>query len=189
MNNVQTPKSVYRRGADDGFIFGLYLSLMFVLQAISLEHNSLIASLTALILVLGVPVIIYIFLRRGYIADGRRSQFSAMWLHGICIFFFGSLLMALTAYIYLRVINPAFISHTFEILRAAYTELGTESALIIAKTIEEIQTQHLYPTAVEIAVQIIWLAVFSGSLLSMFEALIIRAIGRPRITPPPMPRQ
>lgn len=190
MNTEQEPKSVYRRGADDGFIFGVYLSVMFLLQSMATVHDWFAAQLTGAIMMLGVPALIYFFLRRGYIAEGRRSRFSAMWLHGICIFFFGSLLMALTSYIYMRLVHPGFIPEFFEILRLTYVDLGTSEALENAHMIEKIQQQHLYPAAAEIAVVFIWLAVFTGSLLSMLLSLIIRAINpATRRTPPPMPGQ
>lgn len=190
MSTEQTPKSIYRRGADDGFIFGVYLSVLFLLQALALVHGWDAASIIGLIMMMAVPVVVYFFLRRGYFAEERRSRFSAMWLHGICIFFFGSLLMALTSYIYMRLVHPGYIPEVVEILRQAYTSIGSKDAMEAAHMVEKIQQQHLYPTAAEIAVTFIWLDVFTGSLLSMLLSLIIRAVyPASRRTPPPMPGQ
>lgn len=187
MSNYNPIKSVYRRGADDGFFFGIYLSLMLLATFYSVSGPSMLSGLFSFAMIIGVPAVIYFFIRRGYKADHCRSQFSAMWLHGICIFFFGSLLMALTSYIYLRLINPAFISNMLEIARQTYAGLGTADANTIVNMIEQVQRTNAYPTAGGIAVEIIWLAVFTGSLLSMLLSLIIRAINRPQQTPPPPP--
>lgn len=190
MNTDQTSKSVYRRGADDGFIFGAYLSAMFLLQALSLVYDSLTASLIGLIMILAVPAVIYFFLRRAYRADGRCTRFSAIWLHGICIFFFGSLLMALTSYIYMRLVHPAFIPEVFDTLRDAYGIIDSEEARKMVRWIEYVQQHNLYPTAAELAVNFIWLAVFTGSLLSMIISFVIKSINPAgRRTPPPMPGQ
>lgn len=182
MGNSDNSKSIYRRGADDGFIFGLYLSLMFVIMAVSLTDGSLTASLTGIAMVLAVPVVIYFFLRKTYLADGCTGSFSALWLHGICIFFFGSLLLSLTAYVYMRLIHPAFIPEVLETARETYDSLGTDDGHSMAHMIKQVQDNRLYPTPGAVALEIIWLAVFTGSLLSMLVSLIVRSVNR-RPTP------
>lgn len=176
MNTEQQPKSVYRRGADDGFIFGVYLSLMFIFQALAIVHNSTLLSLLTLIMMLAVPAVIYFFLRRAYIADGRRSSFSALWLQGICTFFFGSLLMAVTVYVYTRLVQPNFMPEAFESLRQAYAMIDTDEAQQMVRWIENAQKHHLYPPASQLAVAFIWGAVFTGSILSMIISFVIRSI-------------
>ena len=176
MNTEQQAKSVYRRGADDGFIFGVYLSLMFILEAMAFVHGAPVLSLLALIMIFAVPVVIYFFLRRAYIAEGRLSRFSALWLQGICTFFFGSLLMALTSYIYMRLIHPGFIPEVFGTLREAYDMVDSEEARKMVRWIEYVQEHNLYPPAAELAVNFIWLAVFTGSLLSMILSFVIKYI-------------
>lgn len=178
-------KSVYRRGADDGFIFGLYLSVMFIAMALSITTSSLPANLIGLAMTAAVPVVIYFFLRRAYIADRCLSSFSAMWLHGICIFFFGSLIMALTAYVYMRLVNPSFIPETVAVARDTYESLGTSDGHDMAQLLEQVQRKNLYPAAGAVAVQKIWLAVFTGSLLSMILSTVIRLTTRDKTTPPP----
>lgn len=185
MSNSDNSKSIYRRGADDGLIFGLYLSLMFVVMAVALTGGSVLASLTGMAMILAVPVLLYFFLRKSYLADDRRSPFSAMWLQGICIFFFGSLLMSMTAYVYMRVIHAGFIPEVFETAREAYENTGTEDGATLARMIKKIQDNNLYPTPATVAMEIVWIAVFTGSMLSMLVSLIVRTVCR-RQTPPPM---
>lgn len=178
-------KSIYRRGADDGFWMGIYLSVLCV--ALFSSVHSLLSGLLALVMMAAVPVIIFFMLRRSYRSDNCMTQFSGLWLHGICIFFFGSLLMALTAYVYLRFIEPGYINNTVNMAKEMYMTIDTPDAQEMAGILQKAQDSHLLPTAGATAVQIIWLGVFSGSVLSMILSLIVRAVTRP--TPPPPPAQ
>ncbi len=180
-------KSIYRRGADDGFWFGIYLSVLCV--ALFKSIDSPVLFLAAMVMVAAVPVIVYFFLRRGYRVDNCKRQFSAMWLHGICIFFFGSLLMALTAYIYLRFIEPAYINNSINMAKELYLAVDTAEAREIANLLQKIQDNNLQPTAGGTAMQIIWFGVLTGSLLSMVLSSIIRAVTRPAPPKPPQMQQ
>ena len=177
------PRSVYRRGADDGFLMGLYLSVLFIASVCSIY--SALAGIASAAMALAVPVMIFLFLRRSYRSDNCRSTFSALWLHGICIFLFGSLLMALTSYLYLRFINPAYITTVLDMAKEIYSSVDTDDARQMVAAIQKAQDSHLVFTPRQIAVEIIWAGVFSGSLLSMVVAAIVRAVTRP--TPPPPP--
>ena len=101
-------KSVYKRGADDGLFFGIYLIIMFFSSAFSMAVP--FAGLLSIILVLGVPFLIYRFLRRSYVNDSGTTQFSALWVQGITTFFCGSLISGIAALVYMQWVNPDFIS-------------------------------------------------------------------------------
>ena len=56
-------KSVFRRGAEDGVWFGIYLSVLFVLSILQIPFLGLLG----LIMALAVPVYVFFVLRKGYI--------------------------------------------------------------------------------------------------------------------------
>lgn len=176
-------RSVYRRGADDGFMMGIYLSVLFI-AAVSSIYSAL-ATVACIVMAIAVPFMTFFFLRRSYRSDNCRSTFSALWLQGICIFFFGSLLMALTSYIFLRFINPDYITTVLDMAKEIYSSVNTEDALQMVAAIQKAQDSHLVFTPRQIAVEIIWAGVFTGSLLSMVVSAVVRAVTRP--TPPPPP--
>ncbi len=175
-------QSLYRRGADDGFWFGLYLCAMFILSV-----NGIAAQIGSMLMFFGVPFIIYFYLDRSYRADNLKTSFSGLWLHGICIFFFASLIMALAIYIYSRFINPMYINACAEMARQFYSAQPSADAQDYALTIKKVQEAHLLPAPSQLAVTWIMLTVFFGSLLSMAESAIIRSV--PRRKTPPSPRQ
>lgn len=170
--NTETGQSLYRRGAEDGLWMGIYLSLLFLAMVSSVYAAW--SGIATVLMALGVPVVVYAFLRRAYRAGGCRDTFSAVWLHGICIFFFGSLLMAVTAYVFLRFVNPTYINDVVEMAKDVYSQIGTSDAKAMAKTLSQMQSGHLLPTPAQTAVQLIWSGVFTGSLLSMVLAAIVR---------------
>lgn len=177
----QRPKSVYSRGAHDGLYMGCYLSLLMIAIGASMEVPLL--SLPAIAGVIGVPFVIYRFLKRSYANDGYRSTFAALWVHGICIFFFGGLLMALTVYLTLRFGAPGYVAEQTANVIAAYREIGSAQATEFADLLQAVLDAGALPTPAEIAVELVWMGVFSGSLLSILVALIVRS--RRRSGPPP----
>ncbi|MDE5568714.1 MAG: DUF4199 domain-containing protein [Muribaculaceae bacterium] len=177
------PRTVFRRGADDGFLMGIFLSVLFIALVNSIY--SAIATVATVAMALAVPFLTFFFLRRSYRSDNCRSTFSALWLHGICIFFFGSLLMALTSYVYLRFINPSYITDVLRMAKEVYSAVGTDDAMEMVALMQKIEDSHMLPTGGQVAVEIIWTGVFTGSLLSMVVSAIVRAVTRP--TPPPPP--
>lgn len=167
-------RNIYTSGANDGLKMGIYLSAMFVLQCIGASNLTLMAFGT--IMMLCIPVVAYILLRKGYRDSGGRSTFSAVWLHGILIFLCGSLIMAMVIYIYLRYIDPAFLRNTLSGLIEAYGSIEDEGARQLTDILTTIQDQNLLPSPIQYAFTMIWTCGFFGSILSMILALIVRAI-------------
>lgn len=168
-------KSIYRRGADDGLILGVYMSVCFLCIA-STMHSTLLG-VCGIAMAAGVPVIVYFMLRRGFRSDSCRTTFSALWVEGIATFFFGGLLVALTAYLYLRFINPAYITST--VLEAAdiYGASGDAELEQWGKAMRAMVDGKMLPSPSEVAVNVLWLAVFTGSVLSMILSVAVRTLG------------
>lgn len=184
MSDNRTNRSVYRRGADDGLWFGIYLSVVLLSSFCSLTVASALGWLS-MIMAVSVPLVVYFCLKRSYRQDNYRSQFSMLWLHGICIFFFGGLIMALTAYVYMRFVNPSFYSDVFDMLLKVYEQSGVSADDPNYMMLAKINEAKMFPTAGESAMELLMSSVFTGSILSMLIALIVRATSR-RTTPPPM---
>lgn len=166
------PKSVFRRGAEDGIWFGLYLSVLFIFAAVAI--NIPLLGHIATLMALAVPVYTFFTLRRGFIDNGYFYTFSEVWTHGLTLFLCGTLIMALTIVVYLTWINPSFIYDQCQIAITAYKQIGGEMGNEIAATLEKAINQKLLPSPLSIASNLISLGVFSGSILSMILAPFIR---------------
>lgn len=176
MEKAYDKYGLFKRGADNGFVFGLYLTAMFFASAYSLTIPTL--GLVALVMMCGVPVITYYYLNKGYTKEYGTATFSTLWMQGIVMFFCGSLIMALAAYLFLRWIQPDYITSLLTTARDTYNALDWERGHEIADTIDLMIDQHLVPTAIQVAMEFLWLGVFSGSMLSILTALLVGAARR-----------
>lgn len=163
--------ALFHRGADDGFIFGIYLTSLFFAMAYS--QQIAIFSMAALALMLGVPFITYFFLRRAYIAELGTTRFSALWMQGIVMFFCGSLIMALASYVFMRWIEPEFIITQLESLIAAYRDIDLADSAEMADVMQKALDRGMVPSAIQVSMQLIWTGVFTGSILSIIVSLIV----------------
>lgn len=175
-SNELRQRSPYKRGADYGAVFGVYLSALFLITAYSLEVPGL--GLASFMLMLFVPFIIYYMLRRSYVADYGKTIFSSLWMEGIMIFACGSLIASVVAFVFMRWIQPDYLERTLRMVIDTYNsgvmgERGHEVAEILQAAID----QKRLPKPIELVVDMMWLEVFSGSILSMLMTLLVQARG------------
>lgn len=175
---MELPQSPYKRGADQGFYFGIYLSVMFIASVAGTGMPLL--GLAGMLMALGVPFIIFRFLRRTYIEEQYTSNLSALWMQGIVIFACGALIHSVIAIIYLKWIDPTFIINQIDRVIELYDNLDTPSATTVADTLRRIVSAGAVPSATAIVVEMVWLAIFSGSILSLLMSILVRAMGRRR---------
>ncbi len=178
------PRSVYLRGAEDGLKMGPLLALTVVF--IGMAYYTPWLFLPALVGIIAVPSLTYILLTRSFIEDERRSSLSALWLHGICAFFFGGLFMALVAYIGMRWVKPSFIADQFRTVIEVYSSAPSADARDFAAALQKAVDARALPTPIEMALELLYGAVLTGSILSLILSLIIRR--RRNVTPPPPPQ-
>lgn len=173
MTDIHT--SAYRQGADTGFYFGLYLSALFFAMAYSV--NFPVLSIVSFILMLGVPVIIYRWLRIYYCRLYGHALFSALWMYGIMIFLCGSLIAAAVSVIYMKWIHPDFMTEQIDASLAILDSSPLPQAKETAETMRLLREHGMLPGPVEISIRMISFNVFTGSMLSALMALLARARG------------
>ncbi len=149
---------------------GLYLSALFVCLVYAGYYNWL--SLIALALIAGVPVMVYVMLKRAYVAGGCKSTFSELWTQGILTFLGGTVIMAAFSFVYLKWIEPTFMADMINAVIEMAREVNDENSVMMLKKVID---NHLVPTASDVAMEFVWLGTFSGSILSMLLALIVRS--------------
>ena len=122
MDSIQLKsQSPYKRGADWGAWFGIYLSALFFATSYSVSYP--VCGWLGLLLIVGVPPCIFLMLRKSYIADNGKTIFSSLWMEGIAIFFFGGLIASIVAMVYMRWIEPSFFDTRIDALIELYSEM------------------------------------------------------------------
>lgn len=161
---------LFHRGAHDGLPFGIYLSVLFLCVVYSVQINVL--SLLAIAMMVGVPVVTYLRLRNAYVASQGTATFSELWMQGIVMFGCGSLLMALTGFVFLRYLQPDFVTN---LMAQVKQTLADPSMSSVAKAYEGIDFDSVAQviTPVNFSLELVWNSMFSGSILSLLVALIV----------------
>lgn len=168
-------KSPFRRGADDGIIMGLLLVAVFFTGTLSFSYT-LASDLTPILMLAGVPLLTYFLLRRSYVRDNGMTLFSSLWMQGIVTFFCGSLILAIVMYVYMRWGNPGFMREMVIRMSEFYDSMPeTPKSREVSQIFHTMLDENVFPSAINVAIESIWLGVFSGSLLSMLAALAARA--------------
>lgn len=181
--NTSKQPTVYGLGASDGRWIGLAMGLCVMCMVVSADLNvtaaggSFIRGLAPLLqwlglaLFVGVPYAVWRMLRRGWVTGRVPATFSAVWLHGICIFLFGSLIMALIMYATLKYLSPNWIEIQTEALAAQMAsepQMSAQAGMLM----EAAQSGRL-PSAIYMSVTTIWLVAFTGSMWSMIFAFVL----------------
>lgn len=159
------PESPYRRGGADGLRFGIYLAVMFFASIFSSSFAPL--GLLSMAQMVAVPAVTYVMMRRYQRSLGAASSFSMLWMYGLVLFFCGMLIAAAPLTIYMRWIEPGFILGQLQALaelQGAVPDSMLDEAAALARNMIE---ARFIPSAVSIVVQLIMLAVVTGSALTL----------------------
>lgn len=170
MSNIVSP---YRRGADKGLYLGVWFCAMFFALVYSIEVPLL--GFVALLLFAGVPFVEYRFLRRTYVEERGMTTLSGLWMQGIVTFGCGSLINAAVITVWLRWIRPDYIMERLNEAIEFYGAIDEPTAQQAADMLQRMVDARMVPTAVSIALETVWLAIFTGSILSLILSLLARA--------------
>ena len=169
-------QSPYRRGADDGFLLGIYFTAMFFASIYSSVFPVL--SFAALLLMAGVPVAAWIMMRRYQRSEQWEATFPMLWMQGVMMFMCGMLIAGAALLVYMKWVEPDFISDQLKALAALAGSAPGTFVDRAAEMAEMMLEARFIPTPTDIVVELLLLAVVSGSFLSMFFAGIMVALRR-----------
>lgn len=168
----RSSRSIYERAATDGLWLGLYFTVLFLVSVASMR----VALLNILVLTMAllVPFITYRALRRTHLDAHGMETFSGLWMQGILMFACGSIIFSATSYLFMRVVYPGFILDTLRAGVEFYSSQDSEAAAELAEEFTAIIDRRMYPNASTVAMMWLWLGTFTGSVLSLFEAMIVK---------------
>ncbi len=170
--------SVYRRGAEDGLVFGIYLAVLIVSMMLSVHFVAL--SLVAMALAIGVPVLVYRYMRRGVAGHPDGGRFAETCMHGISLFFFGALIMGVVMYVYLHFFDDTYIVDNMRRAIIMLKQSGSADNIALAHKLQNIIDHKLIPGVMQFVFTTIWFVVFTGSILSMLLAPMCISCARRR---------
>lgn len=176
----ENSKSVYTLGAEDGLIMGPLMAVTAVLTGASTYVAWV--SILGILGMIAVPVLAYYRLAASHRNNPRTMTFTALWLQGIVMFFCGGLIMSAVSFVMMRWAVPGFIVHQIDVIISAYGAIDDPSAATMVDTFKKLKSSGALPSPLDVTLELLYISVFSGSILSVIYALIIR---HRRPTPPP----
>ena len=165
-------KSIYKYASEAGIPAGLYLTLMSACLLLSIKLPFLPIFLFPL--AIGFPVLLWFLMKRISIAEPYYNKFSSLWLGGLYIVIFGTLISLFLSALYIVAVEPGFvylyINNSLEAIEASPM---AENYAASVKLMREAMEAHLLPSGLEFLTTIAWFTCFSGSIISLFLAFIM----------------
>ncbi|MDE6007783.1 MAG: DUF4199 family protein [Muribaculaceae bacterium] len=173
--------SIYRYAANAGLPVGLYLTLLSASILLSLQLP-LISFLTFPLLI-GFPFLIGYLMERIARSQPAYRRVATLWLGGIYMIIFGTLIATLLSALYIKFINPTFvysyISNSLDVIESSQlADRYASTSEILRQAIEN----HLLPNGMEFVSSIAWTTCFLGSILSLLLSLLLCRARKPRIS-------
>ena len=171
MEKNNTQKGIVQFAMEAGAYMGLYFVVKFIFAVLSLNYP--FCNVVSTIMLLFVPLVVFFMMRRFSNQNEGGSYFSQLWMMGILLFFFASLISGLAQYIYYVYINPEYIKSQ---LSAAVTLLESLNMTSDPSLLEAVKTgleQGNIPSPMAVVIQQMWVNVFFGSLLSAVMAWLV----------------
>jgi len=172
VNKQEKTKSIYARGADDGFLLGAYFVVLFLLSV--LGFGVPVVSIAATVMALGVPLLCFFFLRRSQVAAHGLLTFSALWMQGIVMFGCASLIFGAAGLVYMKWVDPDFVMRAVDAAIGLYDGVESDGAKAAAAELELVRQNPELISPVNVAFGWMWLGMFSGSILSMVVAAVVK---------------
>lgn len=153
---------------------GLYLTVM---SACLLWGNKIpMLSLALTGLTVGLPFLLWTMLRKFASMESENHLTSSLWLTGIYIFIFATLICGFCTAAYTVILQPGFITDYFNsaLQQAKTSHLAAELQPQIDLLTTAAQ-QGMLPTPMQFTFTMMWATAFFGAILSLIEAIIINA--------------
>ncbi|HIX27488.1 MAG TPA: DUF4199 domain-containing protein [Candidatus Barnesiella excrementigallinarum] len=173
MKKNEKPKGIVQFAMEWGVYMGLYFVVKFIFEVWSMD--SFFCNAVALAMLLCVPVFVYFVMNKYHTQIGESCYFSQLWMMGIFLFFFTSLISSLAQYIYYVYINPDYIKLQFQSaveLMDAWGVMANDPSLL--ESVKEGLDKGNVPSPMSVVLERIWVNLFFGSLLSAAVAGLVR---------------
>lgn len=171
-SSPSSPRSIYERAASNGLWMGIYFSILFLAMVGSMKWGVL--NLVVMTLFFATPYLIFMQMRRTHVAAHGMETVAGLWMQGILTFCCGSLLLCATSYLFLRWGYSDFMYDSCVQILEAYNSTPDLPRDEIYNIAQSIVNNRFVIRPADIAVAYFWMGSFSGSILSLILALIVK---------------
>ena len=153
---------------EGGVWLGLYLVIRFICGVAGMYIPLL--NTVAMLMFVGTPFVLYRILMQFHKQNGFLSGFALLWMMGIMLFFFASLISCVPEYIFYQYINPNYIAEAAAESLKLLEEMGLMQDEATTSEMRKMLSSDAVPSAIQMVMSTMWANVFFGSLLSIVVA-------------------
>lgn len=174
MSEITERKSLTRYSMEGGVWLGLYIVIRFFCGILGVY--SPIFDALAMVLYVGTPYVLYRIMLGYHRSNDYVSGFSLLWMMGIMLFFFASLISAIPEYVFYQYINPDYVANAMQQSVKLLDEWGIMQDEAATDELRKAVEGGAVPTSLQMIMSSLWSNVFFGSLLSIVVApFVIRS--------------
>ena len=154
--------------------YAIYLGLLLIAKMLvsSLDKESVFVSTLLMLFLMVVPVVGYVLTKRFRDVSGY-SSFSQLFLFGVLMYFFASLLSGIFDYVYYQYLNPQFFQDQLSDVNKLLGEMVNAGMITDEEFAAQLEAEK--PSSpIEVVYQGIWGMIMMGAIYSLFLALILR---------------
>ena len=167
---METKKSIFQRASEWGMPFGLYLAC----GAMAFIFADWFAPLGLIffVLMLATPVVVYYFQRRKFIEDEGFTEYAGLWMLGILLFIFGTVIASFIVYFVLQYGRPDFMYDQANQVIKVYSEMPEMRDSEFLRILQRMVEERRLPPPIEVVFNAFWFITFAGSVTSAITALL-----------------
>ena len=165
MSEREERKSLIQYSMEGGLWLGLYLILRFFCGVLGVY--SPIFDALALVLFVGTPYLLYRIMLAYHRQNDYISSFSLLWMMGIMLFLFASLITAIPEYIFYQYISPDYVANAMKQSVKLIEEWGIMKDNTAVEELRSVAESGAVPSSLQMIFSSIWSNLFFGSILSI----------------------
>ncbi|MEG1573517.1 MAG: DUF4199 domain-containing protein [Bacteroidales bacterium] len=171
MGEEQKIKTITQYAMEYGTYMGLFFIVKFFIMTYALRYSS--ANMLSTVMIIGIPVLAF-YMIKWFRDKSGNVTFARIWLFGIYMFFFASLLSGVMEYVYYRYMNPDYIQMQQQAIADMLGQLSQQNNVPMFATIQKALSKSEIPAPIDMVFQGIWGTVFLGSMFSLLLAIFMR---------------
>ena len=176
--NIEELPSVNDIGARKGAYFGIYLVVLYL--AVVNSGGSYFVAAFAMTMMVGIPIVLSRMLRGIYLVEDCRSSYARLLTSGMSIFFFASIILGLAIYVWMQYVHPGYLYEMAQEALKAYNQVPDLRNTPMVQALKAAVANGDLPTPIQFAMEMMWLTMMGGALLSVAIAAVSRIGGNRR---------
>lgn len=165
-------QSVYQKASVWGVPFGLFLACAGV-SSVFMDWFPPLA-FVFMLLIIGAPLVVYYFQRRYFIEENGFAEYAAVWMLGIMLYMFGTVLASFIMFLVIQYGRPEFAYDQAQQVIKAYSDVpelrDSEFVRVLKRAVEE----RRLPAPIETVFNAFWFITFGGCITSAITAILAR---------------